>query len=458
MLKIWYYGGTEYMKDAPAYFDNVYEDEWIEDAFVKEMIQDVDSSTVISSHIIESPVLGAITPKELSGGVKVLILMLKDDSFIYNMSNCGNNCAKWILKIAEKLPVECAYDVEVIDGTGKLLMPGLIDAHVHILGGGGEGGAKTRTPEIMLTDITKAGVTTVVGCLGTDGCTRTMTNLLAKAKGLEEEGITTYVYTGSYQVPVRTVTGSIMDDLILLDKVVGCGEIAISDHRSSQPTKGDFAKIVADTRVGGILSAKAGLVNIHMGDGKEKLEYLKYVLDNSMIPPTQMLPTHINRSMALMLDGIEYAKEYGGYIDLTTSSDPDFLDPDEVKASTGFKMALYAGVPAEKITFSSDGQGSLPVFAADGTFLGLGVGKVTSMYRELQDAVLKDGVALEDALKPVTKNPATLLKLDNKGKIAENADADLVLAEEENLELFTVFAKGNLMIHEKKVLVKGTFE
>ena len=102
MLKIWYYGGAEYMKDAPAYFNNVYEDEWLEDNFVKEMILDVDSSKVISPHIIESPVLGAITPKELSGGVKVLILMLKDDSFVYNMSNCGNNCAKWILKIAEK--------------------------------------------------------------------------------------------------------------------------------------------------------------------------------------------------------------------------------------------------------------------------------------------------------------------------------------------------------------------
>lgn len=101
MLKIWYYSGTEYLNDAPAYFDNVYEDEWIEDEFVKEMIQDVDHSTVISAHIIESPVLGAITPKDLSGGVKVLILMLKDDSFIYNLSNCGNNCAKWVLKIAK---------------------------------------------------------------------------------------------------------------------------------------------------------------------------------------------------------------------------------------------------------------------------------------------------------------------------------------------------------------------
>lgn len=363
-----------------------------------------------------------------------------------------------ILKIADSLPEEEAYGVEVIDGTGKILMPGLIDGHVHILGGGGEGGAKSRTPEIMLTDITTGGVTTVVGCLGTDGCTRTMTNLLAKAKGLEEEGITAYVYTGSYQVPVRTLTGSIMDDLILLDRVVGTGEIAISDHRSSQPTKEEFAKIVADTRVGGILSAKAGLVNIHMGDGEQKLEFLRHVLKNTQIPPTNMLPTHINRSRTLMEDGIDYAKTMGGYIDLTTSSDPDFLEPDEVKASTGLKMALDAGVPADHITFSSDGQGSLPVFAPDGTFLGLGVGQVTSMYREMKDAVLKDGVSIEDALKPVTSNPAALLKLERKGKIAEGADADIVLASADTLEIDTVMAKGRLMVSGKHVLVKGTFE
>lgn len=363
-----------------------------------------------------------------------------------------------ILKMGTELPVEEAYGVEVLDGTGKMLMPGLIDAHVHILGGGGEGGAKSRTPEIMLTDIITGGVTTVVGCLGTDGCTRTLTNLLAKAKGLEEEGITTYVYTGSYQVPVRTLTGNIMDDIILLEKVVGTGEIAISDHRSSQPTKEEFAKIVADTRVGGILSAKAGLVNIHMGDGDEMLSYLRYVRENTQIPATNMLPTHINRSTRLMEDGIDYAKKLDGYIDLTTSMDPDFLEPDEVKASTGLKMALDAGVPADHVTFSSDGQGSLPVFSADGTLQGLGVGKVASLYREMRDAVQNDGVALTDALKPVTSNPAFLLKLENKGKIAENADADLVLADSETLEIETVLAKGRLMISEKKILVKGTFE
>ena len=201
-----------------------------------------------------------------------------------------------ILKMAENLPVEEAYGITVIDGSGKCLMPGLIDSHVHILGGGGEGGAKTRTPEIMLSDIVTGGVTTIVGCLGTDGCTRTMSNLLAKAKGLEEEGITTYVYTGSYQVPVRTLTGTIMDDIILLEKVVGTGEIALSDHRSSQPSKKEFARIVADTRVGGILSGKAGLVNIHMGDGENRLKYLRYMLKKTEIPLSNMLPTHITVS------------------------------------------------------------------------------------------------------------------------------------------------------------------
>ena len=245
-----------------------------------------------------------------------------------------------ILKIADEIPAVKDYDVQVIDGKGMLLFPGFIDSHVHILGGGGEGSYHTRTPEIMLTDITLGGVTTVAGCLGTDGTTRSMASLLAKARGLAEEGITTCIYTGSYQVPVRTLTGSIMDDLILIDKVVGCGEIAISDHRSSQPTKEEFARIVGDTRVGGILSGKAGLVNIHMGDGERMLSYLRYVAEETEIPPSNMLPTHINRSTRLLQDGIGYAAALGGYVDLTTSSDPDFLEEDEVKASTGLRLML----------------------------------------------------------------------------------------------------------------------
>lgn len=363
-----------------------------------------------------------------------------------------------IRKIADKIPVAEAYEVQVIDGNGMLLFPGFIDGHVHILGGGGEGGYHTRTPEIMLTDITSGGVTTVVGCLGTDGTTRTMASLLAKARGLEEEGITAYIYTGSYQVPVRTLTGSILDDLVLIDKVVGCGEIALSDHRSSQPTCEEFARIVGDTRVGGILSGKAGLVNIHMGDGERMLSCLRYVVKNTEIPPSNMLPTHINRSTRLLKDGMDYAKTLGGYVDLTTSSDPDYLEEDEVKASTGLKFLLEQGVPEHQITFSSDGQGSMPIFDRDGNFLGLGVGKVTSLYREVRDAVLKEKVDITQALRTVTANPAALLKLTRKGRIAVGCDADLVLVRQEDLQIHTVLAKGRRMVQNGASVRKGTFE
>lgn len=363
-----------------------------------------------------------------------------------------------ILKIAENIPVAEGYDVEVFEGAGKLLFPGFIDGHVHILGGGGEGSYHTRTPEIMLTDITLGGVTTVVGCLGTDGTTRNMASLLAKARGLEEEGISSYIYTGSYQIPVRTLTGSVMDDLILIDKVVGCGEIAISDHRSSQPTREEFTHIVGDTRVGGILSGKAGLVNIHMGDGPRMLSYLRYVIEETEIPPSNMLPTHINRSARLLKDGIDYAKTMGGYVDLTTSSDPDFLEEDEVKASTGLRLMLEAGVSEHQITFSSDGQGSMPIFGKDGAFLGLGVGKVTSLYREVRDSILTEGVSITQALKTVTANPADLLKLSSKGRIAAGKDADLVLVEKDTLHIHTVLAKGRLMVQNGTAVQKGTFE
>ncbi len=363
-----------------------------------------------------------------------------------------------IRKIADKIPVAEAYEVQVIDGNGMLLFPGFIDGHVHILGGGGEGGYHTRTPEIMLTDITSGGVTTVVGCLGTDGTTRTMASLLAKARGLEEEGITAYIYTGSYQVPVRTLTGSILDDLVLIDKVVGCGEIALSDHRSSQPTCEEFARIVGDTRVGGILSGKAGLVNIHMGDGERMLSCLRYVVKNTEIPPSNMLPTHINRSTRLLKDGMDYAKTLGGYVDLTTSSDPDYLEEDEVKASTGLKFLLEQGVPEHQITFSSDGQGSMPIFDRDGNFLGLGVGKVTSLYREVRDAILKEKVDITQALRTVTANPAALLKLTRKGRIAVGCDADLVLVRQEDLQIHTVLAKGRRMVQNGAAVRKGTFE
>ena len=361
-----------------------------------------------------------------------------------------------VVRIADHLPVTEEYDIRVINGSGKTLIPGLIDSHVHILGGGGEGGPKTRTPEITLTDITTGGVTTVCGLLGTDGTTRTMTNLIAKAKGLQEEGISTFIYTGSYQVPVRTLTGNIMDDIILLDSVIGTGEIAISDHRSSSPSADELMRIVSDTRVGGILSAKAGVVNIHVGDGKDMLNPLRYVLDHSQVRPENMCPTHINRNQELLKDGIDYANTYHGYIDFTTSMDPTVPDSKDISASSAFCIALENQVDDSHITFSSDGQGSLPLFE-DGLFVGLGVGKVTSLYNEVRNCVIKEHIPLSTALKPVTSNPATLLKLTGKGRIEEGNDADLVIIDQD-LSIDTVICGGTVMIEHGAVIVKGTFE
>ncbi len=348
-------------------------------------------------------------------------------------------------------------DTEIIDGANKVLTPGFIDSHEHILGGGGEGGFKTRTPEVKLEDLIIAGVTTVVGCLGTDGIARDVLSLLAKARGLEEEGITSYIYTGSYHVPVVTITGEAMKDIIAIDKVIGIGEIAISDHRSSQPTVDEFKRLAADARVAGMLSGKAGIVNVHVGDGKGMLDLIWKVVKETEVPFTQILPTHTNRNPYLFKEAIKYAKE-GGHIDFTTSSDPVFWEEGETKCSKALKICLDQGVDESRITFSSDGQGSMPIFNEKKETIGLKMGKAKSLYGEVKDAVLTDDVPLETAIKVITSNPADMLKLKNKGRIEKGLDADIVLLNEQDLSIDSVIAKGQVMMRDKDLKVFGTFK
>ena len=101
MLNIYYGNMPEAVYNTAVYFKNAYEDKWITDPVAKEMIYDVDKSTVLDSAVIDSPVMGKIAPLSLSGGVKTLILIRNVASEIFNASTCGDNCAKWILKLAE---------------------------------------------------------------------------------------------------------------------------------------------------------------------------------------------------------------------------------------------------------------------------------------------------------------------------------------------------------------------
>ena len=333
--------------------------------------------------------------------------------------------------------------ITLIDGNDLILTPGFIDSHVHVLGGGGEGGFANRTPEATMEGLTKFGVTTVVGCLGTDGIGRDMCALVAKTKGLNEQGMSAYCYTGSYQIPVRTLTDSIVKDIMMIQEIIGTGEIAISDHRSSQPTFEEFARVVADTRLGGVLSGKAGIVNVHLGDSPRCLDLIERVVDETEIPASQILPTHINRNEMLFGKSIEYALK-GGAVDFTGNEDIDYWETicDEVRVCNGIKRMLDAGVNPDRITISSDGQGSLPMYSSDGKFLGMGVGQSSCLLKEVKECVFKTEIPLEIAISTITSNPADILCLKGKGKVEEGYDADLCILDQE-LQLVEVIAKGN---------------
>lgn len=357
--------------------------------------------------------------------------------------------ADCILSIQENIDIgSLTSETEIIEAEGKALFPGFIDTHVHIAGGGGEGGPQTRTSPIDVTDLAKAGVTTVIGCLGTDGFTRSMKDLLAKAAGLQAEGIRAYAWTGSYQVPVRSLFDNVEEDLLHLSPVIGVGEVALSDHRSSQPTLEEVKKLAASARVGGMLSGKPGLINFHLGDQPGGLSMLMQVSRDTGIPLTQFLPTHQNRNEALFQEALEYGKA-GGYMDFTTSTVPKFIEEGEVPCHQALARALDAGIPLERISFSSDAQGSLPIFDESGKCTGLDVGRATSLFQAVLDTVGLENIPLEKAIQTITASPAKMMNWQDKGEIEVGRKADVVIYNEESKDIETVIAKGKVLMRGK---------
>jgi beta-aspartyl-dipeptidase (metallo-type) len=365
----------------------------------------------------------------------------------------GGGRILWMGPASSRPALAKALDVQVLDLAGARLIPGLIDGHVHVTGGGGEAGFRTRVPPVPLTRFTLAGVTSVVGLLGTDDVTRTPGELLATVHALREEGLNAWGYTGGYHLPPATLTGSVRSDLVYVEPFLGIGEIAISDHRSSQPSVEELLRLAADAHVAGLMTGKAGILHLHLGDGPRGLEPVRRALAESELPPSVFHPTHVNRRRALFDEALALARQ-GTTIDVTAFPVED--TEDAWSAPDAVQRYLESGAPAERLTVSSDAGGCLPCFDGEGRVVHMDVGAAGALMETIR-ALIARGFALERVLAPFTTNPARLLRLAGKGTIATGADADLVVLDQD-AQVRTVIVRGVVHVQDGQAVRRGTFE
>lgn len=353
-----------------------------------------------------------------------------------------------IIAVASNIPSDIVPDCTVVDLSGQILCPGFIDQHVHLIGGGGEAGPTTRTPEVALSRLTEAGVTSVVGLLGTDSISRHPESLLAKTRALNEEGISARMLTGAYHVPSRTITGSVEKDVAIIDRVIGV-KCAISDHRSAAPDVYHWL-IWRRNPALAVCSAVNWRHRVPHGRQQKALQPVYDLLENCDVPISKLLPTHVNRNVPLFEQALEFARK-GGTIDITSSID------EPVAPAEGIARAVQAGIPLARVTLSSDGNGSQPFFDDEGNLTHIGVAGFETLLETVQVLVKDYDFSISDALRPLTSSVAGFLNLSGKGEILPGNDADLLVMTPE-LRIEQVYARGKLMVKDGKACVKGTFE
>ena len=344
-----------------------------------------------------------------------------------------------------------AYGAEVVAVDGLTIAPGLVDLHTHLCGGGGEGGAHTRVPPLAPTALTMAGVTTAIGLLGTDGTTRSLAELLAAARGLSHFGLHALCYTGSYEVPPPTLTGSVRGDLVHVDRMVAVGEVAISDHRSSQPTFDELVRLAADAHVAGMMTGKAGLLHLHLGDGPRGLELVRRALRETELPPRAFHPTHCNRNPSLWAESLDLGAA-GGFVDLTAGAD----DGAGVSAAQAVLDWVARGLPLSRLTFSSDAGGCLPCFDGDGVLLHMDVGHSGALLDTVR-ALVAAGLDLGQALAPCTASAGDHFRLGGRGRLRVGGPADLLILDAE-LKVWGLLGQGRWLVRGGEPVVRGMFE
>lgn len=339
-----------------------------------------------------------------------------------------------ILKIGEinRQTVESMHvKLDVIDATDCIVTPGLIDPHEHLLGGSGEKGFASQTPEIAAGEIISSGITTVVGCLGVDTTMKTMAGLLAKAKALKEEGISAFVWTGGYDVPPSTITDSPRNDIMFIEEIIGAGEIAISDFRSTDHSAYELARLVIDVHNGGMLAKKAGVTHFHVGEGSARLLPLRTLLKDFPVQAEWLYPTHTSRSEKLMDEAIELAAK-GSFVDI------DMVDEDLPK---WLKYYIDNGGAPEMLTFSTDSSITSPA----------------NLLNQMRECILTHKFPIAQVFACATKNTAQVLHFGHKGTLEAGKDADILILRKENLEIKDVFANGRRLYKNGQLNFKEKF-
>jgi beta-aspartyl-dipeptidase (metallo-type) len=366
------------------------------------------------------------------------MLTLIENGFVYSPEPRGVQsvllAGDRIEKIGEvdKRAIEASgLDLDVIDASDCLVAPGLIDPHQHLLGGSGEEGFSSQTPEIFLRELAVAGVTTVVGCLGVDTTTKTMPGLLARAKALDEEGLTAFIWSGGYNIPPTTITDSIRDDLIFIDEVIGAGEVAISDNRATEPAIEELARLVSDVYVGGMLSGKSGVTHFHVGDHPKGLSPLRALIENHAVKPEWLYPTHIDRTRELTREAAAFTR-LGAFVD---------IDMTEENLQEHLRRFIEDGGDLNRLTVSSDAAIASP----------------RTLYDQMRACVAEHGFALERVLSLATANTARVLKLARKGRLEQGRDADALVLRRNTLEITHVFALGKPLVRDGEIVVTEKF-
>ncbi|GAB4114101.1 MAG: beta-aspartyl-peptidase [Candidatus Caldatribacteriota bacterium] len=319
--------------------------------------------------------------------------------------------------------------IHIIDAKNMIILPGFIDQHMHFLGGGGKFGYAYRAGIVKFDDIIKFGITTAISSLGVDSYLKSLSDLLIRAKELEARGLNTYILTGGFQLPLKSITNSIFDDLIYIEKVLGVGEIGIADEYGSQPTAEEIIRIVANTRAVSSFSEKPGKVLIHLGSGKKGFEVIYKVLENADLLIDQFIVTHINRSTELLEEAIKFAK-LGGIIDITTGISPELGIEDSIPPEDALEYILAQSVSFDHITFSSDSGGFRSIYDNNLKINDYLLSSET-LFKTISKCFQEKEVELSKVLKTVTSNVARIWNLKNKGEIKPYRDADLVLLDQD---------------------------